>query len=150
MLIVLVFVYSKYISNYISKHISKDNDNINARRFCAVLVALLYTYIAILRQPCRVPCFSMLRRCWSCWRCFRRCFSIFSAKRTKRAAYRWPFCGWWRFRPCRRFFRGWWGGISTPPHPQNQTAKSGLPSQNFFKNFIFFIFAFVIEVFISQ
>ena len=40
MLIILVSMYSK--------HISKDNDNIAARRFCAVLVALLYTYIAIL------------------------------------------------------------------------------------------------------
>lgn len=37
MLIVLVFIYSKYISNYINRHISKDKDNINARRFCAVL-----------------------------------------------------------------------------------------------------------------
>ena len=48
MLIVLVFIYSKYISNYMNKHISKDNDNISGRRFCAVLVALLYTNIAIL------------------------------------------------------------------------------------------------------
>ena len=48
MLIVLVFVYSKYISNYINKHTSKNNDNISGGRFCAVLVALLYTNITIL------------------------------------------------------------------------------------------------------
>ena len=58
-----MLIYSKYISNYINKHISKYKDNINGRRFCAVLV---YTYFAILRQPCRVPDFSILRRCWSC------------------------------------------------------------------------------------
>lgn len=39
MLIILVFVYSEYIS--------KKNDNIAARRFCAVLVAVLYTNVAI-------------------------------------------------------------------------------------------------------
>lgn len=44
MLIILVFMYSKYIS----KHISKDNDIINARRFCVVLAVLVYTFIAIL------------------------------------------------------------------------------------------------------
>lgn len=33
------------------------------------------------------------------------------------------------------------GGISTPPHPQNQHAKSWLPFQKFFLKFYFFIFS---------
>lgn len=42
MLTILVFIYSKYISNYINKHISKDKDNISGRRFCALLAVSIY------------------------------------------------------------------------------------------------------------
>ena len=72
---------------------------------------------------------------------FWPCFSIFSAKRTKRAAYRWPRGGWWRFRPCRRFFRCWCGGTSTPPPPQTRPRNLGCLLKKFFLKFYFFIFA---------
>ena len=66
MLIILVLIYSKYISNYINKHIRQR------RRYNKMPADFLrcwpcwYIHIAILRQSCRVPDFSILRRCWSC------------------------------------------------------------------------------------
>ena len=150
MLIVLVFVYSKYISNYISKHISKDNDNKTARRFCAVLVALLYTYIAILRQPCRVPDFSILRRCWSCCGA-GGVVSLYLTRYGQSAP-----------RIAGRVAAGGVsacvgvsfvaGGAAYPPHPTPKTRPRNLGclSKNFFLKFYFFNFAFVIEVFVSQ
>lgn len=51
------------------------------------------------------------------------------------------------FAGCGLFF-GLYGWIyATPPHPKTENARSGLPFQKFFLKNIFFIFAFVIEVF---
>ena len=104
----------------------------------AVFVYCWPCYMQMLRycrQPCRVPCFSMLRRWWSCWRCFGVVLQ-YSARNGHNA----PRIGG----------RVAAGGVSArvgvsfvpdtaagPPPPQAENAKTGLPFQ---KIFLFFIF----------
>lgn len=128
MLIILALIYSKYIS----KHISKDNDNINARRFCAVLAVPLYINVAILRQPCRVPCFSILRRCWSCCGAFG-VVSLYLARNGQsapRIAGR-VAAGGVSARVGVSFVAG---GAAYPPHPTPKTSARNLGCllKNFF------------------
>ncbi len=107
-------------------------------------------YIQMLRycrHPCRVPCFSILRRCWPCW-CAFGVVSLYSAHNGQSA----PSIGGRvasggvSVRVGVSFVAG---GAAYPPHPtpKTRTRNLGCLSKNFFWNFIFYIFAFVIEVF---
>ncbi len=73
--------------------------------------------------------------------------AIFNAFCPLWVAYRFKVCDISIFAGCGLLF-GLYGWIyAPPPHPQTENAKSGLPFQKFFFEILFFIFAFVIEVF---